>query len=231
MRTGRVGVFPVPRPGAGTADGQPRAADPDVVCWERPTPSRLASSRVDARGVSDYAARWAVRLPHPMNLDDFDLAFQPKLDARKVGDEATLAFVEAKANVALLGAPGRVAHDATMPGPTHQHRAHPAHTPAPCASLSPAVPLPCPWFSAAKPPGQRLPAGAPGQQAKGRGHADGQQRGDPGQRRCGSGGNTRRQPRNTLLPTSPTSPPRAPAATLRTLFAALDLSLICSRAR
>jgi IstB-like ATP binding protein len=157
-------------------------------CWERPTPSRLASSRVDARGVSDYAARWAVRLPHPMNLDDFDLAFQPKLDARKVGDEATLAFVEAKANVALLGAPGRVAHDATMPGATHQHRAHPAHTPAPCASLSPAVPLPCPWFSAAKPPGQRLPAGAPGQQAKGRGHADGQQRGDPGQRRCGYGG-------------------------------------------
>lgn len=45
-------------------------------------------------------------LPHRKTLDDFDFAFQPDLDARKVRDLATLAFVEANANVALLGPPG-----------------------------------------------------------------------------------------------------------------------------
>jgi len=34
-----------------------------------------------------------------------DLAFQSKLDARKVGDQAGVAFVEAKANVACLAHP------------------------------------------------------------------------------------------------------------------------------
>lgn len=45
-------------------------------------------------------------LPHRKGLDAFDFTFQPKLDARKVKDLATLAFVEAKANVCLLGPPG-----------------------------------------------------------------------------------------------------------------------------
>jgi DNA replication protein DnaC len=45
-------------------------------------------------------------LPHHKTLDEFDFAFQPDLDARKVRDLATLAFVEAKSNVALLGPPG-----------------------------------------------------------------------------------------------------------------------------
>lgn len=45
-------------------------------------------------------------LPHHKTLDEFDFAFQPELDARKVKDLATLAFVEARANVALLGPPG-----------------------------------------------------------------------------------------------------------------------------
>jgi DNA replication protein DnaC len=45
-------------------------------------------------------------LPHHKTLDCFDFAFQPDLDARKVKDLATLRFVEAKANVALLGPPG-----------------------------------------------------------------------------------------------------------------------------
>lgn len=45
-------------------------------------------------------------LPHRKTLDDFDFAFQPELDARKVRDLATLAFLEAKANIALLGPPG-----------------------------------------------------------------------------------------------------------------------------
>lgn len=46
------------------------------------------------------------RLPHYKGLDDFDFAFQPTLDRRKVKDLETLAFVQTKANVALLGPPG-----------------------------------------------------------------------------------------------------------------------------
>ncbi|MEV0230904.1 IS21-like element helper ATPase IstB [Nonomuraea sp. NPDC050786] len=46
------------------------------------------------------------KLPHHKTLDDYDFSFQPDLDPRKVKDLATLAFVEAKANAALLGPPG-----------------------------------------------------------------------------------------------------------------------------
>jgi DNA replication protein DnaC len=45
-------------------------------------------------------------LPHRKTLENFDFAFQPDLDARKVKDLAALAFVETKSNVALLGPPG-----------------------------------------------------------------------------------------------------------------------------
>jgi DNA replication protein DnaC len=45
-------------------------------------------------------------LPHHKTIDTFDFAFQPDLDPRKVRDLATLTFVEAKSNVALLGPPG-----------------------------------------------------------------------------------------------------------------------------
>jgi DNA replication protein DnaC len=46
------------------------------------------------------------KLPHHKTLDEYDFAFQPDLDPRKIRDLATLAFVQAKANVALLGPPG-----------------------------------------------------------------------------------------------------------------------------
>ncbi len=46
------------------------------------------------------------RLTHHKTLDEYDLSFQPDLDPRKVKDLATLSFVEAKANAALLGPPG-----------------------------------------------------------------------------------------------------------------------------
>jgi DNA replication protein DnaC len=46
------------------------------------------------------------KLPHHKTLDEYDFAFQPDLDPRKVKDLATLSFVEAKANAALLGPPG-----------------------------------------------------------------------------------------------------------------------------
>jgi DNA replication protein DnaC len=45
-------------------------------------------------------------LPHHKTLDTFDFAFQPELDARKVRDLATLEFIDAKSNIALLGPPG-----------------------------------------------------------------------------------------------------------------------------
>ena len=45
-------------------------------------------------------------LPHHKTLDEFHFAFQADLDARKVKDLATLAFVESRSNVAFLGPPG-----------------------------------------------------------------------------------------------------------------------------
>ncbi|MEV0038245.1 IS21-like element helper ATPase IstB [Streptomyces sp. NPDC050804] len=46
------------------------------------------------------------KLPHHKTLDEYDFSFQPDLDPRKIKDLATLSFVEAKANAALLGPPG-----------------------------------------------------------------------------------------------------------------------------
>ncbi|WP_427251138.1 ATP-binding protein [Bacillus cereus] len=46
------------------------------------------------------------KLPHHKTLDEYDFSFQPELDPRKVKDLATLSFIEAKANAALLGPPG-----------------------------------------------------------------------------------------------------------------------------
>jgi DNA replication protein DnaC len=45
-------------------------------------------------------------LPHHKTLDEFDFAFQPGIDVRKIRDLAALAFIAAKANLALLGPPG-----------------------------------------------------------------------------------------------------------------------------
>lgn len=45
-------------------------------------------------------------LPHHKTLEDFDFAFQPGVDARRLKDLAAMEFVERKANVALLGPPG-----------------------------------------------------------------------------------------------------------------------------
>jgi DNA replication protein DnaC len=45
----------------------------------------------------------ASKMPHHKTLDEYDFSYQPELDPRKVRDLATLAFVEARANAALLG--------------------------------------------------------------------------------------------------------------------------------
>jgi DNA replication protein DnaC len=46
------------------------------------------------------------KLPHHKTLEQYDFAFQPELDPRKVKDLATLSFIETKGNAALLGPPG-----------------------------------------------------------------------------------------------------------------------------
>jgi DNA replication protein DnaC len=54
-----------------------------------------------------YASRLKLSgLPHHKTLDEFDFAFQPDLDPRRVRDLAALGFVRARSNVALLGPPG-----------------------------------------------------------------------------------------------------------------------------
>ncbi|WP_433258576.1 ATP-binding protein [Streptosporangium sp. CA-135522] len=39
-------------------------------------------------------------------MDEYDFSYRPELDLRRVRDPASLAFVEARANAALLGSPG-----------------------------------------------------------------------------------------------------------------------------
>ncbi|WP_449065522.1 IS21-like element helper ATPase IstB [Planomonospora algeriensis] len=46
------------------------------------------------------------KMPHHKSIEEYDFSYQPELDPRRVRDLATLAFVEAKANAALLGPPG-----------------------------------------------------------------------------------------------------------------------------
>jgi DNA replication protein DnaC len=45
-------------------------------------------------------------LPHHKTLHEFDFAFQPDLDPRKIKDLATLEFIDRRSNIALLGPPG-----------------------------------------------------------------------------------------------------------------------------
>lgn len=46
------------------------------------------------------------RLPHHKTLDEFDFAFQPGIDTRKIKELATLAFAARSENVIFLGPPG-----------------------------------------------------------------------------------------------------------------------------
>jgi DNA replication protein DnaC len=45
-------------------------------------------------------------LPHHKTLDEFDFAFQPDLEPRKIRDLATLEFIDKRSNITLLGPPG-----------------------------------------------------------------------------------------------------------------------------
>ncbi|MCU1248223.1 MAG: ISAca2, transposase istB [Edaphobacter sp.] len=51
--------------------------------------------------------QWA-HFPYNKGLDQFDFAFQPSVDQRKLRELAGLAFLERKENVLLLGPPGGV---------------------------------------------------------------------------------------------------------------------------
>ena len=54
-----------------------------------------------------YASRLKLSgLPHHKTFDDFDLAFQPELDPRRVAELRSLRFLERRAGVLLLGPPG-----------------------------------------------------------------------------------------------------------------------------
>lgn len=64
------------------------------------------------------------KLLHHKTLDDYDFAFQPELDPRKVKDLATPSFIEAKANAALRGPPGSARP--TSPAPWQSRLAGPA---------------------------------------------------------------------------------------------------------
>ncbi|WP_342415485.1 IS21-like element helper ATPase IstB [Paenibacillus sp. FSL R10-2782] len=47
-----------------------------------------------------------VHLPFCKTLDQFDFAFQPSIDERRIPDLSTLRFVEHQANLIFLGSPG-----------------------------------------------------------------------------------------------------------------------------
>ena len=111
----RAGHQPHPRqrrqarpasPGRDAATSSP--AGPTTEAWATWTSSTWSWKRNSAVR-DDRRFRAGLRLsklPHHKTLDDYDFTFQPDLDPRKVRDLATLAFVQAKANVALLGPPG-----------------------------------------------------------------------------------------------------------------------------
>ncbi|MFF5092732.1 IS21-like element helper ATPase IstB [Streptomyces niveus] len=68
--------------------------------WSSPRNSPSGTTTASARACEHRGCHTT------KTLDEYDFSFQPDLDPRKVKDLATLSFVEAKANAALLGPPG-----------------------------------------------------------------------------------------------------------------------------
>src|SRR5919199_2846274 len=55
-----------------------------------------------------YQARLKMAgLPHHKTLDEFDISFQPELDAKRLAELRSLRFVERKVGALILGPPGR----------------------------------------------------------------------------------------------------------------------------
>ena len=54
-----------------------------------------------------YASRLKLSaLPHHKTLDDFDAAFQPELDTKRLGELRTLRFLERRVSLLIFGPPG-----------------------------------------------------------------------------------------------------------------------------
>jgi DNA replication protein DnaC len=49
-------------------------------------------------------------MPHHKTLDEFDTAFQPELDAKRLAELRSLRFVERKVGCLILGPPGPGSH-------------------------------------------------------------------------------------------------------------------------
>jgi DNA replication protein DnaC len=64
-----------------------------------------AESQAKHSGNVRLKTQWA-HFPYNKGLDQFDFAFQPSVDERKLRELACLAFLERKENVLLLGPPG-----------------------------------------------------------------------------------------------------------------------------
>jgi len=58
-----------------------------------------------------YQARLKMAgLPHHKTLDQFDTAFQPDLDPKRLAELRSLSFIERKVGSLILGPPGLVSH-------------------------------------------------------------------------------------------------------------------------
>jgi DNA replication protein DnaC len=58
-----------------------------------------------------YQARLKMAgLPHNKTLDEFDVAFQPDLDPKRLAELRSLRFVQRKVGCLILGPPGLVSH-------------------------------------------------------------------------------------------------------------------------
>src|SRR3954470_15220056 len=67
----------------------------------------LLESEVGVLEGRRYQARLKMAgLPHHKTLDEFDTAFQPELDAKRLAELRSLRFVERKVGCLVLGPPG-----------------------------------------------------------------------------------------------------------------------------
>jgi DNA replication protein DnaC len=58
-----------------------------------------------------YASRLKMAgLPHHKTLDEFDAAFQPELDPKRLAELRSLRFIERRVSLLIFGPPGLVSH-------------------------------------------------------------------------------------------------------------------------
>jgi DNA replication protein DnaC len=68
---------------------------------------RVLSVELDGRQQRAHARRVrAAKLPLPARIESFDFRFQPSISERRIGELASLTFLQTATNVLLLGPPG-----------------------------------------------------------------------------------------------------------------------------